>query len=251
MTHSATGFVFVLSSFMESTLTIIMAASLPVSRANSHASDGSALDRMRQTASRASTAFWHDRGNPEDMEIMKPIYRPRSTLAAAVVVSSRPTIEWHRHAPSGDPSAMSYGDIYHNTTERYRGGVEVAQPAPKDLKTSLFNRTWSTISSALQDLEPLWAHRRMEAAMRHFSRPYTPSVYSSWTMDDDFSSTLTMKRDSNHIINRLSDIVEESWRDRSILKTPEPAALIYSTEKEYPPEMGSKSDWDIENGSMI
>lgn len=70
-------------------------------------------------------------------------------------------------------------------------------------------------------------------------------------MDDDFSSTLTMKRDSNHIINRLSDIVEESWRDRSILKTPEPAALIYSTEKEYPPERGSKSDWDIENGSMI
>lgn len=88
----------------------------------------------------------------------------------------------------------------------------------------------------------------MEAAMRHFSRPYTPSVYSSRTIDDDFSSTRTMKRDSNHIINRLSDIVEESWRDRSILKTPEPAAL---TENEYPSYRGSESDWEIENGSMI
>lgn len=228
-------------------MTIIMTASLPISRANSHASDGSAVDRMRQTASRASTAFWHDRGKPEDVEIMRHMYRPRSTLAAEVVVSSRST-EWHRQASAGDPSAMPYGDMNHNTTERYRGGVEAPQPAPRDLKTSLFNRTWSTISSALQDLEPLWAHRRMEAAMRHFSRPYTPSVYSSRTIDDDFSSTRTMKRDSNHIINRLSDIVEESWRDRSILKTPEPAAL---TEKEYPSYRGSESDWEIENGSMI
>lgn len=87
--------------------------------------------------------------------------------------------------------------------------------------------------------------------MRPFSRPYTPSVYSSRTVDDDIASTLTMKRDSNHIINRLSDIVEESWRDRSILKTPEPAALIYNAEKDCPPSRGTKSDWDIENGSMI
>lgn len=182
------------------------------------------------------------------MEITGNTYRPRSTLVEAVVASSRPTTEWHRHASSGDPSAMPYGDVNHNTTERFRGGVESPQTAPRDLKTSLFNRTWSTISSALQDLEPLWAHRRMEAAMRHFSRPYTPSVYSSRTIDDDLSSNLTMKRDSNHIINRLSDIVEESWRDRSILKTPEPAAL---TEKEHPSYRGSESDWEIENGSMI
>lgn len=138
-----------------------------------------------------------------------------------------------------------------NTTKKLQVGVAAPHSAARGSKTSLFYRTWSTISSALQDLEPIWAHRRMEAALRRLSRPYTPSVYSSRTVDDDCNSTFTMRWDSNHIISRLSDIVEESWRDRSILKTPEPAALIYSTEKECPPRRGGKSDWDIENGSMI
>lgn len=181
------------------------------------------------------------------MENRKNTYRPQSTHTYTVAVSSRPATDrtWSRNL-----SAMPYGDMNHNTMEGARG-FEVPQPAPRVTKPTLFDRTWSTISSALQDLEPLWAHRRMEAAMRPFSRPYTPSIYSSRAGDDDFTSTLTIRRDSNHIINRLSDIVEESWRDRSILKTPEPAALIYNTEKEYPPPRGNKSDWDIEHGSMI
>jgi hypothetical protein len=157
-----------------------------------------------------------------------------------VVGSSGPTADWLGKVLSRDISANPNGDM-----------VRVLPPASRDSRASLFGRTWSTISSALRELEPVWTHRRLEAAMRHPCRPYTPSVYSSRTMDDDCTSTLTMRWDSNHIINRLSDIVEESWRDRSILKTPEPAALICIPERGCPPYRGSKSDWDIEKGSMI
>lgn len=239
MIHLAVGLVFIISSFAEATLTIIMAASLPIPRVTSQVSDGSAIDRMSRAGSRASTAFWHDRGRPEDMEAMKNSHIPRHDIASTVVVSSGPTADWHRQVlpPARDPLAIPYG-----VTTTARG----PHPKLRDSKASLFERTWSTISSALRDLEPVWAHRRMEAAM---GRPYTPSVYSSRTTDDD--STSTTRGDVNHIINRLSDIVEESWRDRSILKTPEPAALTYATERRYSPYRGSRSDWDIENGSMI
>lgn len=176
------------------------------------------------------------------MEAMKNTYiPPRPDIASTVVtvVSSGPPADWHRQVlpPPRDLSAIPSGNM-----------ARAPHPKSRDSKASFFERTWSTISSALRDLEPVWAHRRMEAAM---GRPYTPSVYSSRTVDDDSTSTITTRGDVNHIINRLSDIVEESWRDRSILKTPEPAALTYTTERRYSPYRGSRSDWDIENGSMI
>lgn len=238
-----------LSSFTESSLTIIMAASLPIPQANSSISDGSAVARISQRGSRASTAFWHDRGRPEDVQTTNNAYKPRPSLANTPAVSSGLKTDWHGHTWSRDIPAMPPGDMNRSTTEELQAGAP--HSAARNSKTSLFYRTWSTISSALQDLEPIWAHRRMEAALRRFSRSYTPSVYSSRTVDDDCTSTFTMRWDGTHIISRLSDIVEESWRDRSILKTPEPAALIYSTDKEYPPCRGGESDWDIENGSMI
>lgn len=228
-----------------------MAASLPLPQASSSISDGSAIHRISQTESRASTAFWHDRGSPEDVETMNNAYKQRLSFANTVAVSSGPTTDWHGHTWSRGIPAKPHDKINRNITKGLRGGVGVPHSAPRNSGIGLFDRTWSTISSALRDLEPVWAHRRMEAALRRISRPYTPSIYSSRTMDDDCASTFTMRWDSNHIISRLSDIVEESWRDRSILKTPEPAALIYSTEKECPPSRGVKSDWDIENGSMI
>lgn len=248
--HLAIGFVFILSTFMESTLTVVMAASLPMPQVKARGSDESAVNRISQATSRASTAFWHDRGRPEDVHTTTSPYRPQPFLANAPVSSSGPTAHSFGHA-SAPGSAMPYSNTKRNTTGRHRGGGGVSQPEPRGSRTSLFGRTWSTISSALRDLEPIWAHRRMEAAMRPFSRPYTPSVYSSRTIDDDATSTMTTRWDTNNIISRLSDIVEESWRDRSILKTPEPAALIYSTGKERYPSRGSRSDWDIENGSMI
>lgn len=231
-----------------------MAASLPIPQANSSISDGSAIHRISQTGSRASTAFWHDRGSPEDVENMKNAYKQRLSFAHTGAVSSGPTTNWHGNIWSRAVPAKPHDTVNRNITEGFRGGVGVphsAESAPRKSRMSLFDRTWSTISSALRDLEPVWAHRRMESALRRLSRPYTPSIYSSRTVDDDSASTFTMRWDSNHIISRLSDIVEESWRDRSILKTPEPAALIYSTEKECPPSRGCNSDWDIENGSMI
>lgn len=236
---------------MESTLTIVMAASSPIPQVRARGSDESAANRISQATSRASTAFWHDRGRPEDVDTTKSPYKPRPTLENAVIVSSGPTPHSYGNTPARDPSAIPYGDTKRNNTERHHGGGGASQPAPRGSRTSLFGRTWSTISSALRDLEPIWAHRRMEAAMRPFPRPYTPSVYSSRTIDDDATSSVTTRWDTNNIISRLSDIVEESWRDRSILKTPEPAALIYSTEKRFYPPRGSRSDWDIENGSMI
>lgn len=240
MIHLAVGVVFIISSFAESTLTIIMAASLPIPRVSSHVSDGSAVDRVSRAGSRASTAFWHDRGRPEDMEAMKNTYIPRPGIVSTVEVSSGSTADWQRQVlpPARDLSAIPYGSSM----------ARAPHPKSRDSKASLFERTWSTISSALRDLEPVWAHRRMQAAM---GRPYTPSVYSSRTIDDDCTSTMTTRWDVNQIINRLSDIVEESWRDRSILKTPEPAAPTYTTDRRYSPYRGSRSDWDIENGSMI
>lgn len=251
MSQLEIGFVFILSVFIESTLTIVMAASLPMPQVKARGSDESEVNRISQATSRASTAFWHDRGRPEDVNTTKSPYRPQPTPVNAPVVSSGPTADWHGHAPARGVSAIPYSDTKSNTIERLPGGGRVSPSPPRGLRTSLFGRTWSTISSALRDLEPIWAHRRMEAAMRPFSRPYTPSVYSSRTIDDDATSTMTSRWETNNIISRLSDIVEESWRDRSILKTPEPAALIYSTEKGVYPPRGSRSDWDIENGSMI
>lgn len=212
-----------------------MAASLPLHGTTYHISNGSSAGRTSPARSRASTAFWHDRGRAEDMEdYNNTYYRPRPNIAHAVVVPPVSAPDRQEEELSHDLPRIPFGHA-----------VEVSAPAaPRDSKTSLFERTWSIISSALHDLEPLWAHRRMEAAMHRYGRPYTPSMYSSRTVDDD-------RLDGNHIINRLSDIVEESWRDRSILKTPEPAALIYSRERKYPSYRGVQSDWDIENGSMI
>lgn len=219
-----------LSSFIESSLTIIMAASLPIRLANSSISDGSAVARMSPTGSRASTAFWHDRGRPEDVETTKYAYKPRPSLANTSAVSLGLRNDWHVHKWSRDIPATPHGDMNRSTTEELQVGAP--HSVARNSKTSLSYRTWSTISSALQDLEPIWARRRMlEAALRRPSRPYTPSVYSSRAVDDDRTSAFTMRWDGTHIISRLSGIVEESWRDRSILKTPEPAALIYSTDK--------------------
>lgn len=238
--HLASAFVLVLSNFMESTLTIIMAASLPIFLTSFSVFDRpEVFNRTSQTQSRASTAFWHDRGRPGDPETMKTTSSPRPTFAEASIYSAGPTTDWHGQTSSSHGHSVIPDDNKNgNTTGNFRR-TEIPRSAPRDSKMSLFDRTWSTISSALRDLEPTWAHRRLEAAMRHSSRPYTPSVYSDRTTDD------------NYIISRLSDIVEESWRDRSVLKTPEPAALIYTTHRGFPAYRGSKSDWDIENGSMI
>lgn len=212
-----------------------MAASLPIHRKPYRMSNGSSISRTSQARSRASTAFWHDRGRAEDMEGLNSTYhRPQLNVVHAAVPPPASRADRHEKQLSRGQTRVPYGYM-----------VEVSAPAaPRDSQTSLFERTWSTISSALHDLEPLWAHRRMEAAMDRHVRPYTPSFYSSRTMGDD-------RLDGNHIINRLSDIVEESWRGRSILKTPEPTARMHNTERIRPSYRGVQSDWDIENGSMI
>lgn len=227
-----------------------MAASLPITRASPHISDLSAVDRMSRAGSRASTAFWHDRGRPEDAVNIKKAYIQEPKVANVGADSSWSTTAWHGTPLPRDHSTLLHGNTDGNITERVTDGDEISLSGPRGSKMSLFGRSWSLISSILQDLEPVWAHRRMEAAKLRFSRPYTPSVYSSRTMDES-RPNLAMRLDSSHIISRLSDIVEESWRDRSILKTPEPAALIYGIKEGWPPYRGNRSDWDIENGSMI
>lgn len=154
MIHLAVGFILVILSFTESTLIIAMAASLPIPGVASHLSTGSSVNRMSRAGSRASTAFWPDRGRPEDVEGYNNTYRQYLNVKHAVVVSFEPTAEWHGQVSSRGISAIPNGDM-----------VRVPPPAMRDSKASLFERTWKTISSALHDLEPVWAHRRMEATM--------------------------------------------------------------------------------------
>ena len=184
---------------------------------------------MSRTGSRASTAFWHDRGRPEDVVTTKKAYRQEPDVANVGADSSWSTAAWYGSTSPHDLTALSHSNTNGNITENFPGGYEISTSGPRASKMSLFGRSWSIISSMLQDLEPVWAHRRMEASMLRFPGPYTPSIYSSRTIDGDNTLNFAMRWDNSHIISRLSGIVEESWRDRSILKKPEPAAVIYNT----------------------
>lgn len=229
-----------------------MAASLPILRADPRTGDGTIISHSRQTSRRASTPFWHDRGRPEDMMRRQEVpRRGPATVNALAVRPTASTTHWHGHTSPHELSAMSHDDHNDSIAERSLGSEELPRSKPRDSKMNPFSRTWSTISSALRDLEPIWARRQKEAATLQWSRPYTPSCYSTQTVDNGSTTSLAMGWDSNHIVNRLSDIVEESWKGRSILKTPEPAVLIQPTRSNVAPYRGDKSDWDIEKGSMI
>lgn len=126
------------------------------------------------------------------------------TVASAVTdVPATSYTHWH-----GNTSP--YDDHSDSIMTMSCGGGRCAPSKPRNSNISSFGRTWSCMSSALRDLELIWTRRREEAARPHWSRPYMPSIYSSQTMGDDYTAVLALRWDDNHIINRLSNIEEDS-----------------------------------------